>query len=87
MAEPLIKLYTRAWCGWCDEAKAWLDGHGFQYETVDIGVDSNAERELVKLTGQSRVPTAVINGEILADTDTEQLERFFSERGLLAARR
>jgi glutaredoxin len=83
MAQPIIKLFTRTMCGWCDDAKTWFDTHGFEFENVDIGLDRQAQEEMLRISGQARVPTVVINGEVLADFDSGQLEAFFVERGLL----
>lgn len=79
----MIVLYTRAWCSWCEEAQAWLDDHGFDYEKIDIGLDDEARVQMEKVSGQTRVPTVVVDGTVLADFDCEQLEEFLREQGVL----
>jgi len=83
MTAPMIKLYSRAMCGWCQDAKAWLDSHGFDYELIDVGIDTEARDEMVRISGQHRVPTISANGEVLGDFDTGQLEKFFKQLGFL----
>ncbi len=81
MSSPSIKLYSRAMCGWCQDAKEWLDKHGYEYETLDVGIDLQARNEIQKISGQHRVPTISVNGEVLADFDTRQLEGFLKTLG------
>jgi glutaredoxin len=74
-----MKLFIRSWCGWCHEAMDWLDAHGFDYEKVDIGLNSGAKDEMIELSHQSRVPTLLVGEEVLADFDTKQLETFLKK--------
>ena len=83
MKPSSMKLFVRAWCGWCEEAIDWLDTHGYKYEKVDIGLDDKARQEMVRLSQQPRVPTLVIEEEVLPDFDTGQLEAFLKKTGHL----
>jgi len=74
--EP-VKLYTRALCGWCQEAKAYLRGHDMGYEEIDVS-DPVAYEEMQRLSGQRYVPTIVVDGKVLADFDVSQLEQFLT---------
>ncbi|MCC6356527.1 MAG: glutaredoxin family protein [Verrucomicrobiae bacterium] len=82
MSNPKIRLFTKSWCGWCHEARRWLDTHGFEYDAIDIEVDPMAAREMQRLSGQSRVPTLEVAGHVLGDFDTRQLETFFRRIGI-----
>lgn len=77
-----IRLFTRSWCGWCHEARRWLDTHGFSYENIDIERDPTAAREMQRLSGQSRVPTIDVGGHVLGDFDSRQLETFLRRIGV-----
>ena len=72
-----IRLFVKPWCGWCDEAKDWLDDRGIAYEELDVTADATARREMRELSGQTLAPTIDVDGEILADFDTDQLEVFW----------
>jgi glutaredoxin 3 len=72
-----IKLYTRALCGWCQDAKAYLQEHGIAFEEVDVS-DPAAYAEMQRISGQRYVPTLVVNGRVLADFDVEQLAQFLT---------
>lgn len=76
-----ITLYTRALCGWCQDAKAYLQKHHLPYREIDVGRDPAAYQEMVRLSGQTYVPTIVVDGRVLADFDVAQLEKFLKETG------
>ena len=74
-----IRLFVKPFCGWCHEAKDWLDDRGISYEELDVTSDRAAWNEMVRLTGQTLAPVIEVDGEVLADFDTDQLERFWKE--------
>jgi glutaredoxin 3 len=74
-----IKLYTRKWCGWCLDAKEYLNQHGFPFEEIDVGLDAAANEEMQQLSGQRYVPTIVVDGKVLANFDVEQLKQFLAK--------
>jgi glutaredoxin-like YruB-family protein len=74
-----VKLYTRKWCGWCLDAKEYLKEHGIPFQEIDVGRDSAADEEMQRLSGQRYVPTIVVDGHVLANFDTGQLEEFLAK--------
>jgi glutaredoxin 3 len=72
-----VRLFIKPFCGWCNEAREWLDDHGIGYETHDVISDPAARREMVHLSGQSLAPVIEVDGEVLADFDTHQLAVFW----------
>ena len=77
MKPSLVRLFIKPYCGWCHEAKAWLNERGIQYETLDVISDLSARNEMMDLSGQSLAPVIDVDGEILADFDTGQLASFW----------
>lgn len=71
-----VRLFIKPYCGWCHEAKDWLDERGIQYEELDVMSDRAARAEMIELTNQTLAPVIDVDGEILADFDTDQLEAF-----------
>ena len=71
-----IKLYSKPLCGWCQDAKAYLKQHNIPFESIDVGSDQAAYAEMQKLSGQTYVPTIVVDGKVLADFDVAALEKF-----------
>ncbi len=74
-----IRLFIKPSCGWCHEAKDWLDERGLQYEELDVISDLAARKEMRDLTGQTKAPCIDVDGEILADFDTDQLATFWKK--------
>ncbi|MGO8913380.1 MAG: glutaredoxin family protein [Bradyrhizobium sp.] len=74
-----VKLYTRQWCGWCLDAKEYLKAHDIAFQEIDVGRDPAADEEMQRLSGQRYVPTIVIDGHVLANFDTKQLEGFLAK--------
>ena len=77
-----IRLYTRQLCGWCIDAKEYLQQHGIAFEEIDVGKNRTAYEEMKRLSGQHYVPTIVVDGHLLANFDTGQLERFLANLNL-----
>jgi len=82
MPPERIRLFIKPYCGWCHQAIAWLDKHGFKYETLDVTSDRAAAEEHHRLTGQGMAPSIDIDGEVLADFDTRELEAFLNKIGV-----
>ena len=50
-----------------------------QVAGFDVGRDPAADKEMQRLSGQRYVPTIVIDGHVLANFDTGQLEEFLAK--------
>jgi glutaredoxin len=79
MKPKSIRLFVKPYCGWCHEAQEWLDTFGTRYETLDVTLDPTARKEMRQLSGQTLAPTIDVDGHILADFDTDQLEVFWKK--------
>ena len=77
-----ITLYSREWCSWCIDAKDYLSERGYQFDVIDVGKDREAYTEMTELSEQTYVPTLVAGDEVLANFDTDQLEKFLKEHGI-----
>jgi len=78
MKAERVRLFIKPFCGWCHEAIDWLDQRGIQYETLDVTTDPAARKEMFQLSGQTLAPVIEVDGEILADFDTGELEEFWN---------
>ena len=74
-----LKLYSREWCSWCIDAKEYLEERGYKFTEIDVGEDREAYKEMKELSDQTYVPTFVAGEKVLANFDTDQLEKFLSE--------
>ena len=77
-----LTLYSRGMCSWCMDAKDYLSERGYQFTEIDVGRDHDAYDEMAELSDQSCVPTLVAGDDVLANFDTDQLEKFLSEHGI-----
>ncbi len=55
----------------------WLNERHIQYETLDVTSDPLARKEMFRLSGQTLAPVIDVDGEILADFGTDELEEFW----------
>lgn len=77
-----LTLYSREMCSWCMDAKDYLSERGYQFTVIDVGRDREAYEEMAELSDQTYVPVLAAGDEILANFDTDQLEKFLSEHGI-----
>ena len=61
-----IKLYSGAYCPYCLRVKNELERLGLDYETVNADADGRVE--VVRLSGQRKIPILTIGDEVLADS-------------------
>jgi glutaredoxin len=80
MSASRVRLFVKSYCGWCHEAQDWLDERGIPYELLDVTSDSRAWQEMQRISGQTLAPVIEVEGEVLADFDTDQLAVFWKER-------
>ena len=78
-----IKLFSREWCSWCIDAKDYLIERGYQFTEIDVGQDRAAYEEMKELSDQTYVPTLVVGEEVLANFDTDQLEKFLRRHAIV----
>ena len=79
MKTQKIRLFVKPFCGWCHEAKDWLHDREIEYEELDVTSDRAAFNEMRELSGQTLAPVIEVDGEVLADFDTGQLEKFWKK--------
>lgn len=79
MKAQRIRLFVKPFCGWCHEAKDWLDERGIAYEEIDVTSSRAGWNEMQEISGQTFAPVIDVDGEVLADFGTDQLERFWKK--------
>lgn len=79
MKQRSIRLFVKSGCGWCEEAQEWLDQRQILHQVVNVSANRAAFDEMRQLSGQTLAPVIDVDGEILADFDTDQLSVFWKE--------
>jgi glutaredoxin len=74
-------VYVKPGCFWCSDALAWLRSQKIDHTVVDVFQDRDAFARMKEISGQTKAPTLEMpDGEVLADFDVSQLERFLEAR-------
>lgn len=74
-------VYVKTGCFWCTDALTWLRTKGLTHTVRNVSADSQAFDRMRTISGQTKAPTLEMpDGEVLADFDVEQLERFLKAR-------
>ena len=73
-----IRIYTTPTCGYCHQARQFLDERGVRYTEYDVSRDRRAAEEMVSRTGQMGVPVIMVDGEIIVGFDRPRLEQLLA---------
>jgi glutaredoxin 3 len=76
-----VVLYTSPTCGYCHQAKAYLNQKGVKFTERDIAVDAGAGSEMMQLTGQTGVPVIVVDGQPIIGFDRARLDQLLASGG------
>lgn len=81
----MIKVFSKAGCPQCDQAKALLKQHGYSYEEVRIDEDNNA-REFLISAGHRSVPQLYVGNELLVEGGFQGLRNMTTKQIALRIR-
>jgi glutaredoxin 3 len=76
-----VKVYTTPACGYCRQAKSFLNEVGVSYKEYDVSRDRAAAEEMVNLTGQMGVPVIVIDNQPVIGFDRNRIRELLSSGG------
>ncbi len=76
-----VTLYITSCGGPCDQARQLLAERGVPYSTKDPQASPEAQAELKKLTGQSRVPVLVVGSDKIDGFETGQWHAALDKAG------
>jgi glutaredoxin 3 len=69
MSAPVIVLYVRAWCPYCERACALLTQKGAAFEQIDIGEQPEKGAQMIERTGRRTVPQIFIGERHVGGSD------------------
>ena len=79
-----IIVYTKTGCRWCKGVLDLLNEKKVEYEERNVTTNKAYFDEMVRISGQTKAPTIDIDGEILADSDKDQLAEYLRKEGVAA---
>ena len=72
-SQARVVMYSTEWCGYCKQARRFLDSKGIAFTEYDI--DTSAEgRKAYEALGGRGIPMLDVNGALLRDFAPEQIE-------------
>ena len=78
-----ITIYSATWCGFCHQAKKYLDDLGVKYDDHDVDQDRKAAEEAVKKSGQRAIPVIDIGGDIIVGFDRPKIDAALKSHSLV----
>jgi len=75
----MIKIYGKAQCPHCDQAKQFCEMNNFEYEYKQLDVDFNRELVLEMFPEARTFPQIIINGDKIGGFD--KLKQYVEETG------
>jgi glutaredoxin 3 len=68
-----VTVYTTPTCGYCYQAKQFLQRQGVSFVEKNVAADGNAAIEMVRLSGQQGVPVIAVDGQVVVGFDQPRL--------------
>ena len=67
---PVVTIYSKSWCPYCQAAKSLLDSKGIAYEEIDIERQREARATMIERAGgRTTVPQVFIDGRHVGGYD------------------
>lgn len=73
MTEHNVTIYSTPTCPNCKKTKEYFAKNNIEYKNIDVSVDENAIKEMVKKSGQMGVPVIDIDGKIVVGYKPSEL--------------
>jgi len=78
-----IIAYVKTGCTWCKGVLDLLNEKKVSYEERNVTENKAYYDEMVRISRQTKAPTLDIDGEILADTDKDQVGEYLRKEGVI----
>lgn len=70
-----VKVYSTSTCSYCAMVKEFLEKNNIQFENIDVGIDRQASKKMIDLSGQMGVPVLDIDGQIIVGFDKSAITK------------
>ncbi|HSJ54069.1 MAG TPA: glutaredoxin domain-containing protein [Anaerolineae bacterium] len=68
-----VTVYTTPTCGYCYQAKQFLNRQGVSFVEKNVAADRKAAMEMVRVSGQQGVPVITVDGQVVVGFDQPRL--------------
>jgi len=76
---PAVTVYSTKNCPYCRMVKAFLDRHGVQYVSFDVGTDKEQAKKMIEISGQYGVPVVTVDDEVIVGFDAQKMTELFGK--------
>ncbi|MBN1933115.1 MAG: PDZ domain-containing protein [Anaerolineae bacterium] len=73
-------IYTTPTCGFCHQAKQYLQQRGAPFVEIDVSQNPQAAMEMVRLSGQQGVPVIAIDGRVVLGFNRPVIDQLLQQR-------
>jgi glutaredoxin-like YruB-family protein len=77
-----VIVYSTTTCPYCVMAKQWLKDKKVEFDDINVGIDQEKAREMIKKSGQMGVPVIDVDGEIIIGFDRPKLDASLKKKNL-----
>ena len=78
-----IIVYTKTGCPWCNDALAFLRSNNIPFENREVLSSPAFFEELKEKSKQTKTPTFDIDGDIMPDSDVDQLREYLVSKKVI----
>ena len=83
MSQPTITAYLKTYCGWSEGVRAIFRKYDLPFEEKDIIKNPAFRWEMEQRSGQSLSPCVEVDGTMLPDISSEEVETWLVQNGLV----
>lgn len=76
--DPKVEIYVTSWCRYSQQALQYFKTRRISFTAYDIEKDPDARRRQLEINPTGRVPTVVIDGEIIRGYNPEKFDRILN---------
>jgi glutaredoxin-like YruB-family protein len=76
----MIKIYTTPTCPYCKLAKEFLREKNVSFDEINVAEDTEAAKEMVRISGQMGVPVLEIDGKIIVGWNRNAIEELLQKQ-------
>ena len=72
---PAVLFYTAKPCIWCEATRDFLKLEKIHFKEIDVSKEGEVRQEMVKKSGQERIPVLDIDGKIIIGYNPEEIRK------------